>query len=113
MTRAPSCVLVRCDLSYRRCGEGGGWRSVMAGLGRTGRPWQAWTRPDRRVSNTERWPTFHPERWDERDKLCLIRGVPRGRTVFVGYDGTQVDDRAGDGLGNQTASEGGDCVKLF
>jgi hypothetical protein len=50
-------------------------------------------------------------RWDERDKLCLIRGVPRGRTVFVGYDGTWVDDRTGDGQGNPTASEGGGCFE--
>ena len=70
----PPMCFVRCDLSHRRCGEGGGWRSVMAGLGIADRPWQVLTRLDRRVSNTERWPTFYPERWDERDELCLGSG---------------------------------------
>lgn len=73
----PPMCFVRCDLSHT-----GAAGKVVAGV----RPWPdsesqtsrgrfgLWTRPDRRVSNTERWPTFNPERWDERDELCLGSG---------------------------------------
>ena len=54
---------------------------------------------------------FYPERWDERDELCLCSGCSERETVLVGYDGACVDDRAG--VWELDYEEGGDCEVIL